>query len=343
MAGENEDDDDTIIIEADDDGTEKGKTPPAGKEPPPVVREPDAEDDDDAEDGDGGDGDEDSRLQVDADREALRARRRAAKKAKRERERVELHELRQFKTAAEERFRRLEGRAARVDTNELERRIASAQAAKDKALKDVAAALDAGDGAAHATAINALTEADYELRNLKAFKQRLAQPPQGDEARRAPPDPNAARAAFVEKVAPRAEAWAKRNPWYNHDGRDVASRLARAIDNELMNEGYDPTSAEYYAELDARLDEQAPDRAGATRPNGNGNGTPANGNKRRGPGLPMGGDRNNGGAGNAFTFSPARKQALIDMGVWDDPKERQKWAKVYRDHDRAAGGQRKSA
>lgn len=58
---------------------------------------------------------------------------------------------------------------------------------------------------------------------------------------------------------PRAEDWAERNEWF---GRDVAmTAAARGIHIQLVQaERFDPTSDEYYDELDRRLRESFPQR-----------------------------------------------------------------------------------
>lgn len=57
-----------------------------------------------------------------------------------------------------------------------------------------------------------------------------------------------------------ADKWMnERSDWYGARGFDRQTRLANRIDREVMQEGYDPNSAEYFEELDARLAEKLPD------------------------------------------------------------------------------------
>ena len=60
---------------------------------------------------------------------------------------------------------------------------------------------------------------------------------------------------------PKAQEWAKRNDWF---GQDVAmTTSAFAFHRQLVEqEGYDPTSDEYYAEVDRRLADAFPHKLG---------------------------------------------------------------------------------
>ena len=65
---------------------------------------------------------------------------------------------------------------------------------------------------------------------------------------------------------PKAQDWAKKNEWF---GSDVAmTTSAFAFHRQLVEqEGYDPTSDEYYAEVDKRMAEAFPHRLGKTQQN----------------------------------------------------------------------------
>jgi hypothetical protein len=64
-----------------------------------------------------------------------------------------------------------------------------------------------------------------------------------------------------QEVDPRVEEWAERNPWY---GRDTAmTHAAWGIHRQLIqSEGFDPSSDEYYDELDKRLKQNFPQKLG---------------------------------------------------------------------------------
>jgi hypothetical protein len=64
-----------------------------------------------------------------------------------------------------------------------------------------------------------------------------------------------------QEIDPRVEDWAERNPWY---GRDTAmTHAAWGIHRQLIQvEGFDPSSNEYYDELDNRLKQTFPQKLG---------------------------------------------------------------------------------
>jgi hypothetical protein len=64
-----------------------------------------------------------------------------------------------------------------------------------------------------------------------------------------------------QEVDPRVEEWAERNSWY---GRDTAmTHAAWGIHRQLIqSEGFDPSSEEYYDELDNRLKQAFPQKLG---------------------------------------------------------------------------------
>jgi len=65
---------------------------------------------------------------------------------------------------------------------------------------------------------------------------------------------------------PKAQEWAKQNEWF---GSDVAmTTSAFAFHRQLVEqEGYDPTSDDYYAEVDKRMAEAFPHKLGKTQQN----------------------------------------------------------------------------
>ena len=58
---------------------------------------------------------------------------------------------------------------------------------------------------------------------------------------------------------PRAVEWAKNNEnWFGKD--EVTTAVALAIDQQLKTEGYDPSSSDFYDEVDARLRKELPNK-----------------------------------------------------------------------------------
>jgi hypothetical protein len=65
----------------------------------------------------------------------------------------------------------------------------------------------------------------------------------------APPEPD-----------PKAQSWAEKNQWFGED--KVLTMAAFGIHEELVDEGFDPSSDEYYTEVDTRLKAEFPHKLG---------------------------------------------------------------------------------
>lgn len=73
---------------------------------------------------------------------------------------------------------------------------------------------------------------------------------------------------FDDKISPegrktrksKSESWMDdRSDWYRRAGFERATRLANRLDKEIFNDGYDPNTDEYFAELDRRIKEKMPE------------------------------------------------------------------------------------
>ena len=94
----------------------------------------------------------------------------------------------------------------------------------------------------------ALDQAKYEEAKRKLEVQREA--PQEAQAPQAPQAPQAAPPPV--EPDPKAQAWAEKNTWFGED--QSMTYAAFGIHRQLVEEeGYDPTSDEYYTELDSRI------------------------------------------------------------------------------------------
>ena len=104
-----------------------------------------------------------------------------------------------------------------------------------------------------------LTSLLFEQRQLQeaearrtAAVQQAQQQPQQPAVQQRPPQP---------KVDPRAEEWAEKNEWFGTD--TVMTHTAYGIHRQLVEtERFDPTSDEYYDELDRRMAETFPAKFG---------------------------------------------------------------------------------
>ena len=57
---------------------------------------------------------------------------------------------------------------------------------------------------------------------------------------------------------PKAEAWAEKNEWFGKD--EPMTLTSFSIHRKLVEKGLDPTSDEYYSEIDKRMKETFPHR-----------------------------------------------------------------------------------
>ena len=115
---------------------------------------------------------------------------------------------------------------------------------------------------------------------------------------------------------PRAEEWARKNKWFsmkNTPQRDVAmTGAARAIHEVLVEEeGFDPTSDEYYDEIDLRIRDMFPDKFSDSEPASQTNGT-----ARRGAQTVAGASRSRTGRNRRqVKLSPSQRTIAARLGV----------------------------
>lgn len=183
------------------------------------------------------------------------------------------------------------------------------------AKQKIAEATRSGNGEMLTAAQEMWFEARRQYEALDALKARVVQP-QRQRTIQAP-DP---------QLQFHANAWMSDNAWYDPSGKDADSRVALAIDQAMGEEGWNPKSAEYWRELDNRLQKYLPHRYT----------DPADEKTARTPNRPRnvvtGSSRENAsssGGRNTFTLSPDQVRAMKDAGMWDDPDKRAKMIRRY--------------
>ena len=286
-----------------------------------VEEEPDQTEADEGDEDD----DEDARLsesQDDLDDEASsrnrkkRTKRRDLQKAAKENAQREIRALREQNDLLMRRMQAVEGNALTQNVNAIDQRLNEAISEAQQAERIVARAVEAGNGDDVVTAMRMRDEAKERAGQLYAAKQQV------ESAKTQMSQPT-----VDPRVTNLAQEWIKANPWYDPHGRDEDSAITKAIDNQLVREGYDPASYEYWTALTERVSarigssDAAPSRdIGAP--------------KRKAP--PMGNTREHAPVSTKkeVYVTPARKQAMIDAGVWDDPTKRNQMLKAYQAYDR---------
>jgi hypothetical protein len=143
--------------------------------------------------------------------------------------------------------------------NEAKTRLETQQATLKAIIKK---AREEGDIDTETDANQRLSELVMEQRQVNGWlqtqEQQINQPQVAQQAPQQIQQPVRAQAA-PPAPSPKAEEWASRNPWFGQDR--VLTYGAWGIHQTLVeNEGFDPTSDEYYTELDRRLREEFPKR-----------------------------------------------------------------------------------
>ena len=167
-------------------------------------------------------------------------------KKMREAERQKEEALRYAESVKKERDE-FKTQATSLDKNyatEMEGRISSSLAAAQAKL---AAARESQDSKAEVEALTAISQLGYEQGKLAELK--TAQQMQEKAAKDQPQIKQPTRPAAPD---PKAEAWAEKNDWFGKDNAMTytAFDLHRKLTEE---EGYDPKSDDYYAEIDRRI------------------------------------------------------------------------------------------
>lgn len=313
MADETKEDE-LVAVEVDEEGQAPEAVVEEEKKP---VEATDQDDDDEDE--------EDDRLaasQDDSDAEISEAskkrkRRRLQQKAARERAEAERLALIEQNRTLMERVTRLEGVTTGQAVNTLDTRIQKIEDDIRKAENIMEAALEQGNHRDHITALKIRDQAKDELRELQGVKRTVTsqnEAPQG-------PKP---------EVVNLAKNWAQANSaWFNPNGGDDASDAALQIDAQMTRDGiFDPGTRAYWVELTKRVNAQLADQGDDDVDE-----KPQKNATRKGP--PIGSGKNSAPVvkKNEVYVTPARKQAMIDAGVWDDPVRRQAFLRSYQEYD----------
>lgn len=298
------------------------ETPPEEDKKPEDEQVPGGKD---AEVDDEDDDSEDERLAVsedDSDDEIANANRERRQK-RRERQRQakeaaqrELAMLRRTVAELSQRVAVTENHTAQATIQTLEQKLAQAKAEVQQAEFIIAKAVEAGNGDDVTAAMRIRDEAVRQAQQYETAMQ----------ARQQRPAPQ-----VDPQVVNYAKQWMEANTWYDPQGRDRHSAVAKTIDAQLAREGYDPRSYEYWQELTARVsdafnegDDEGPEPARKQTPD-----TP----RRKAP--PTGKTREHAPVSTKreIYVTPERKQAMIEAGVWDDPAARQRYLKAYQAYD----------
>lgn len=310
----------------DDEGKEKAKAKEADKEDKSEDDE-ESDEDDEQEAGHSADDEDDqpkskSRQRRDRNRES------------RARDKREIEFLTIRNQQLEQRFGAMEERQAQNERVEIDRRIETLKGQIEMADEVIAAAIEQGKGKDEREASKLRERLKDSLTRLETAKASIEE----EEAESEEQAPRQAKGPPVE-VQVLARVWYKENSWFKGPkATDKDSQRVVRIDNQLIKEGFDPADQEYWDELTRRAekalphrfedrkagheedDDEEPTRKTLAKKNGGG------------PKFRTGGRERSLGS-NQVHISAARKAAMVEAGVWEDPVLRQRYLKSYQKYD----------
>ena len=260
---------------------------------------------------------------VDADAEALREAKRQKRHTRKEYHKrvqsekdVKLSQLERQNNQLLERLAIVERKTLGSELARLDSRIEEEAQKVMFARQKIKEAADTSNGDLLVSAQDMLVESSKNYEMLANLKKRSIEPQQ----KKAPTTP-------VNPMLQRhAKEWMRENPWYDPSGKDPDSRRALTEDQILVEDGYDPTTAEYWDELTNRLASRLPHlyntqtEAKSVRTSRPRNVVTASG--RESSYQPSAGS-------NSITLSPEQVRAMKDAGMWDDPEKRAKMIRRY--------------
>ena len=151
-----------------------------------------------------------------------------------------------------EKFESAEKRFEETDTNYLKEYDARIEAERIKVKNDLKVALDAQDS-------EKIMEANDALTKLAVEKEKVSMSLQDKEARKKEEESQPqAQEQVTPPVSQRAQKWAEDNDWFGSDR--VLTNAAMSIHEELVQQGIDGESDEYYNQINKRMKEYFPQK-----------------------------------------------------------------------------------
>ena len=167
----------------------------------------------------------------------------------------------EYARAVEEKRQALEKRFEKTDADYIKKFESTISSGMEAAQKELAAAIESGDATAQVEANKRIATLAFENAKLAAAKEgreektmQAEKPVQlSDGPTEMPSEP---------APDPKAEDWASRNSWFGQDR--AMTYTAFEIHKDLVNEGFDPKSDDYYTEVDKRIKVDFPHKCGNT-------------------------------------------------------------------------------
>ena len=185
----------------------------------------------------------------------------------REAERREKAAIEYAKGVEESRIK-LEKKFKQTDSDYIKKFESTIASGMEAAQKELAAAIESGDATAQVQANKRIATLAFENARLEQAKQGREVEAQEEKPVKLSQggDVNIPQKDDPINPDPRAEAWAAKNSWFGTDR--AMTYTAFEIHKDLTEkEGYDPSSDEYYAEVDKRIRVDFPHKFGNTENN----------------------------------------------------------------------------
>ena len=168
-----------------------------------------------------------------------------------------------YAKAVEAKRKTVETKFSKVNEDYVKQFETRVKSGMDSAQKELASAIENSDAAAQIEAQKKIAALSIDEARLNALKEQ----PIVKEEEPAPKlkDAESLPEATPEKLPnpdPKAEDWASKNDWFGKDR--PMTFTAFEIHKDLVNEGFDPKSDEYYAEVDKRIKVDFPHKFGNT-------------------------------------------------------------------------------
>ena len=145
-------------------------------------------------------------------------------------------------------------------------KLESANKLLDKARLEHKSAYESGDSDRMLDAAESIADAKVELKTLESQKHLFDKEPEPVPSYPSvqAPQPVQQQQQPAQQPDPRALQWAQSNQWFGENA--AMTGAAYAIDAQLKMEGFNPSSEDYYSELDRRIGESFPAKTAKAKP-----------------------------------------------------------------------------
>ena len=168
----------------------------------------------------------------------------------------------EYARAVEEKRQALEKRFEKTDADYLKKFESTISSGMEAAQKELAAAIESGDANAQVEANKRIATLAFENAKLAAAKEGREEQKQTQAEKPVQLSDGPTEMPSEPAPDPKAEEWASRNTWFGQDR--AMTYTAFEIHKDLVAEGFDPKSDDYYAEVDKRIKVDFPHKLGNT-------------------------------------------------------------------------------